>query len=68
MNLFLNTLGMFLIIFTFTLFNTTLIELPLRQVIKSYMNKDLESKFEEYYYKHKTTDNGSSLNSSIRSI
>ena len=68
MNLFLNTLGMFLIIFTFSLFNTTLIELPLRQIIKSYMNKDLESKFEEYYHRHKNNAEGSSLNSSMRSI
>ena len=68
MNLFLNTLGMFLIIFTFSLFNTTLIELPLRQIIKSFMNKDLENKFEAYYRRHKNTDDGSSLNSSMRSI
>ena len=53
MNLFLNTLGMFLIIFSFSLVNTTLIELPLRQIIKSYMNKDLEIRFEDYYNRHK---------------
>ena len=68
MNLFLNTLGMFLIIFTFSLVNTTLIELPLRQMIKSYMNKDLENKFEDYYNRHKNFSNAESLDSSIRSI
>ena len=65
MNLFLNTLGMFLIIFTFSLVNTTLIELPLRQLVKSIMNKDIEKRFENYYYKYGKEDN--SLNSSIRS-
>ncbi len=49
MNLFLNTLGMFLIIVTFSLFNTAVFELPLRQLIKSFMNKNLEQKFTYYY-------------------
>jgi hypothetical protein len=64
MNLFLNTLGMFLIIFTFSLFNTTIFELPLRQLIKSYMNKDLERKFKKYYEKNKNVN----LNNSIRNV
>ena len=64
MNLFLNTLGMFLIIFTFSLFNTTIFELPLRQLIKSYMNKDLERKFKKYYEKNKNIN----LNNSIRNV
>ena len=53
MNLFLNTLGMFSIVFTFSLVNTTLFELPLRQLIKSYMNRDLENKFEYIYAQKK---------------
>ena len=64
MNLFLNTLGMFLIIFTFSLFNTTIFELPLRQLIKSYMNKDLERKFKKYYEKNKNIN----LNNSLRNV
>jgi hypothetical protein len=56
MNLFLDTLGMFLITFTFSLFNTTLLELPLRQLIKSYMNKDLETKIENIYNEQRKTD------------
>ena len=53
LNLFLNTLGMFSIVFTFSLVNTTLFELPLRQLIKSYMNRDLENKFEYIYAQKK---------------
>ena len=56
-NLFLNTLGMFLITFTFSLLNTTLFELPLRQLIKSYMNKDLENKIEDIYNEIKRYEN-----------
>ena len=65
MNLFLNTLGIFLIIFTFSLFNTTILELPLRQLIKSFMNKDLERKFKYYYENNRIQIN---VNTSIRNI
>ena len=68
MNLFLNTLGMLLITFTFSLFNTTLIELPLRQLIKSFMNRNFEDKFEKYYIKYKSRENSNNLNNSARSI
>lgn len=49
MNLFLNTLGMFLIIFAFSLVNAALFELPLRKVIKSFMNRNLEKRFSDFY-------------------
>ena len=42
-NLLYNTIGMFFIIFVFSLLNTALIELPVRQLIKYLMNKNLES-------------------------
>jgi hypothetical protein len=67
-NLLLNTLGMFLIIFGFSLITTTLIELPLRQLIKSLMNKDFEKKFETYYNKKKEKLEENSLNNNIRTI
>jgi hypothetical protein len=59
---------MFLIIFGFSLITTTLIELPLRQLIKSLMNKDFEKKFETYYNKKKEKLEENSLNNNIRTI
>ena len=53
MNLLLNTFGMFLIIFGFSVLTTTLIELPLRHLVKSFMNRNFEKKFEIYYNKNK---------------
>ena len=44
-NLFYNTVGMFFIIFMVSLFNTALVELPIRQLIKYYMNRNLKEKF-----------------------
>jgi hypothetical protein len=55
MNLFLNTLGIFLIIFSFSLFNTVLFELPFRQLIKSFMNRNLEQKFVDCFDKNRNT-------------
>jgi len=49
LNIFLNTLGMFLIICTVSILNTTFFELPLRQLIKSLMNKDIEKKLENKF-------------------
>ena len=56
MNLFLNTLGMFLIIFAFSLVNTALFELPSREVIKSFMNRNLEKRFSEFYDRNFSSD------------
>ena len=49
MNLFLNSMGLFFIIFSFSLINTALFELPLRGFIKSFMNKNLEERFQHIY-------------------
>ena len=49
LNIFLNTLGMFLIICSVSILNTTFFELPLRQLIKSLMNKDVEKKLENKF-------------------
>ena len=48
-NIFFNTVGMFFIIFIFSIVNTTLLEIPVRQLIKYCMNKNLEKKFLFYY-------------------
>ena len=48
-NLFFNTVGMFFIIFIFSLMNTALLELPFRQLIKYCMNRNLEKKFTDYF-------------------
>ena len=47
LNIFLNTLGMFLIICSVSILNTTFFELPLRQLIKSFMNKNIENKLKD---------------------
>ena len=57
MNLFLNTLGLFLIIFSFSIFNTVLIELPFRILIKSFMNRNLEQKFVDCFDKNRNSIN-----------
>lgn len=44
-NLFFNAVGMFFIAFIFSLLNTALLELPIRQLIKHYMNRNIEKKF-----------------------
>ena len=44
-NLTFNITGMFFIIFVFSLLNTALFELPVRQLIKYIMNRNLESSF-----------------------
>jgi hypothetical protein len=56
LNIFLNTLGMFLIICSVSILNTTVFELPLRQLIKSLMNKDIEMKLENKYRNYSDTD------------
>ena len=48
-NIFFNAVGMFFIIFIFSVVNTTLLEIPVRQLIKYCMNKNLEKKFLYYY-------------------
>ena len=48
-NLVFNTIGMFFIIFIFSLINTALFELPMRHLVKFLMNKNLEEKFNEFY-------------------
>ena len=47
-NLIANTFGMFFIIFIFSLFNAALLELPIRQLVKHFMNRNLESNFINY--------------------
>ena len=47
-NLFFNAVGMFFIAFIFSLLNTALLELPIRQLIKHYMNRNIEKKFLDY--------------------
>ena len=49
LNIYLNILGMFLIICSVSILNTTVFELPLRQLIKFFMNKDIEKKIEIIY-------------------
>jgi hypothetical protein len=56
LNIFLNTLGMFLIICSVSILNTTVFELPLRQLIKSLMNKDIEMKLENKYRNYSDID------------
>ena len=51
-NLLFNTVGMFFIIFIFSLMNTALLELPFRQLIKYCMNRNLEKKFTDYFNDH----------------
>ena len=68
MNLFLNTLGMLLITLIFSLFNTALFELPLRQLIKSFMNRNIEDRFERIYNNYKEKEDSNNLNNSVRSI
>ena len=53
-NLVFNTVGMFFIIFIFSLLNTALFELPVRQLIKYLMNKNLEEKFRHFFENHYT--------------
>ena len=50
-NLFFNSVGMFFIIFVFSLLNVALFELPIRQLIKNIMIRKLENNFLENYYK-----------------
>ena len=59
-NLVFNTIGMFFIIFIFSLMNTALFELPMRQLIKYLMNRKLEDKFNEFYKnKYSSSSSGS---------
>jgi hypothetical protein len=51
-NLLFNTVGMFFLIFSFSLMNTALLELPFRQLIKYCMNRNLEKKFTDYFNDH----------------
>ena len=53
-NLFFNAVGMFFIAFIFSLLNTALLELPIRQLIKHYMNRNIEKKFLDYLEKSNT--------------
>ena len=53
-NLFFNAVGMFFIAFIFSLLNTALLELPIRQLIKHYMNRNIEKKFLDYLEKGNT--------------
>ena len=51
-NIIFNTVGMFFIIFVFSLLNTALFELPIRMLIKYIMNRNLENNFTYYYNKY----------------
>ena len=51
-NLFFNTVGMFFIIFVFSLLSTALFELPIRMLVKYIMNRNLENNFAYYYNKY----------------
>ena len=53
-NLFFNAVGMFFIAFIFSLLNTALLELPIRQLIKHYMNRNIEKKYLDYLEKSNT--------------
>ena len=53
-NLFFNAVGMFFIAFIFSLLNTALLELPIRQLIKHYMNRNIEKKYLDYLEKGNT--------------
>ena len=48
-NLFFNSVGIFFIIFIFSLLNVALFELPIRQLIKYIMNRNLENNFLDNY-------------------
>ena len=51
-NLFFNTVGMFFIVFVFSLLSTALFELPIRMLVKYIMNRNLENNFIYYYNKY----------------
>ena len=51
-NLFFNTVGLFFIIFIFSILNAAIFELPIRQLIKYYMNRNLETNFIDNFYKN----------------
>ena len=51
-NLFFNTVGMFFIVFVFSLLSTALFELPIRMLVKYIMNRNLENNFAYYYNKY----------------
>jgi hypothetical protein len=51
-NILFNTVGTFIIAFCFSVITTALIELPVRQLIKDCMNKNLEKKFRTFYNKN----------------
>ena len=48
-NLFFNSVGIFFIIFIFSLLNVALLELLIRQLIKYIMNRNLENNFLDNY-------------------
>ena len=48
-NILFNTVGIFIITFCFSVITTALLELPVRQLIKDCMNKNLERKFRSCY-------------------
>ena len=48
-NILFNTVGIFIITFCFSVITTALLELPVRQLIKDCMNKNLEKKFRSCY-------------------
>ena len=48
-NILFNTVGIFAITFGFSLISTALLELPVRQMIKACMNKNLEKRFFNFY-------------------
>ena len=48
-NILFNTVGIFAITFGFSLITTALLELPVRQMIKDCMNKNLEKRFFNFY-------------------
>ena len=63
-NLLYNTIGMFFIIFVFSLLNTALIELPVRQLIKYLMNKNLEKNFLTFFENHHSSSSSFSSDDS----
>ena len=65
-NLFFNTVGLFFIIFIFSILNAAIFELPIRQLIKYYMNRNLETNFIDNFYKnysHSSPSRPSDINS-----
>jgi hypothetical protein len=58
-NLFFNTVGMFFIVFVFSLLSTALFELPIRMLVKYIMNRNLENNFIYYYNKYHSNTSSS---------